>query len=218
MNDVIIRITEDGSVSVEETKDGVRSYKAISPDTLLSCINQSTMRGGVTSGLLPKGCISFTAHDDGSRDVYLLHSETRVDITYYSSIYPNFPLPRLVFGFRLSKEGRVSSCRLGVIANDNVIKPETKMFHYPLSNVSGFHLCTGNNTFPKCNSLHTLSSLPYFILSMDNNDDHFRAEHNKSGFGMRELLEHLRDKSPEYYYSDVLIPSGMTLNDFISGV
>ena len=31
----------------------------------------------------------------------------------------------------------------------------------------------------------------------------------------RELLNHLKNKDPAYYYTDVLIPSGKTLKDFI---
>ena len=31
----------------------------------------------------------------------------------------------------------------------------------------------------------------------------------------RELLNHLKDKDPSYYYTDVLVPSGKTLKDFI---
>ena len=91
------------------------------------------------------------------------------------------------------------------------------MFHYPLSNVSGFHLCTGNNIFPKCTSLHTLGSLPYFIMGMPNNNDHFKPENNKGRLEMRDLLELLKDKEQAFYYSDVLLPSGRMLGDFING-
>lgn len=31
----------------------------------------------------------------------------------------------------------------------------------------------------------------------------------------RELMEHLKDKDPEYYYSDILIPKKETLGEFI---
>ena len=215
MNETIIKISNDGSITVENDVGGVKSFKQIAPDTLVECINQSILRGSVSSGLLPKNCISFTAHDSGERDVVLLHSENRADISYFGTEYKNFPLPRLVFGFLLSREGRVSSCRLGVIANDDMLKPETKMFHYPLSNVNGFHLCTGNNTFPQCKSLHTLGSLPYYITAMPNNSDHFKSSLNKFGLEMRDLLELLKDKEQNYYYENVLIPNGAVLNDFI---
>jgi hypothetical protein len=122
-----------------------------------------------------------------------------------------------MFGFHILREGRVGSCRLGIVGPDDVLKPETKMFVYPLSNVSGFRLCTGNNTFPKCTSLHTIGSLPYYILSMPNNNDMFSPQNNKPGLEMRDLLEVMKDKDPAYYYSEILIPSGKVLNDFITG-
>jgi len=216
MNEVVIRIREDGAVTVEDNKDGVKAFKEISPDSLLKCINKSLLRGAVASGLLPRGCISFTAYDNGDKDVFILHSESKADITYYGSPYPDFPLPKLVFGFTITQENRIRQCRLGVIANEGRPKPAAPMFVYPFSNVSNTHLCTGNNVLPKCERLHTLESVPYYILSMDNNNDHFNKSNNKPGLEMRGLLELLKDKPQEYYYSHILIPSGSTLEGFIS--
>ena len=212
---VIINIDNDGSISVEEANGGVKSYKNISPDALLACISASIMRGVVTSGLLPKNCISFTSYDNGERDVCLLHTKSRSDVSYVGTKYKDFPLPQLVFGFRVSKEGRIGSCRIGIIENTDTLRPDTKMFHYPFSNVSVFSLCTGNNIFPAVKSLHTLGSIPYYILSMPNNNDHFKPGNNKQGLEMRNLFELIKDKQPEFYYSDILIPSSSTLNDFI---
>lgn len=215
MSDTIIRISEDGKITVERDLKGVKSFKQIAPDTLIQCIDKSLLRGAVHSGLLPKNCISFSAYDDGNREVVLLYPENRADISYFGTEYKGFPLPRLVFGFRLTAEGRVSSCKLGVVENAETLKPDTKMYHYPLSNVNGFHLCTGNNALPKCASLHTLSSLPYYIMSMPNNNDYFSNSHNKPNLEMRDLLELLKNKEPSFYYSDILIPNGAILNDFI---
>lgn len=215
MSSVLIRIRDDGTVAIEEDNSGIKGFKEISPDSLLQCINQSLLRGAVSSGLLPRGCISYTAHDSGERNICMLHPESRADISYYGSPYPAFPLPRLVFGFSITKENRISQCRLGVVGNESNLKPATPMFVYPFSNVSGTHLCTGNNVLPKCQSLHTLGSVPYYILGMDNNNDHFKPSNNKLGLEMRDLLELLRDKPPEYYYSNILIPSRQTLGDFI---
>ncbi len=217
MSETVIRIKEDGRVMVEQDSDGIKGFKQIAPDTLVECINKSLLRGAVHSGLLPPNCVSFSSYDDGNRDIVLLHPESRADISYFGTEYKSFPLPKLVFGFRLTASGRVGSCRLGVVENSGRLKPGTKMFHYPLSNVSGFHLCTGNNTFPRCESLHTLSSLPYYIISMPNNNDHFNHSLNKPGLEMRDLLELLKDKGPDFYYSDILIPNGMVLKDFIGG-
>jgi hypothetical protein len=92
------------------------------------------------------------------------------------------------------------------------------MYAYPFSNVNGFRLCTGNNVLPKCKSLHTLGSLPHHILSMPNNNDHFRSENNKQGLEMRDLLELLKDKDPAFYYTHILKQSGYILNDFLNEV
>jgi len=217
MNETVLRISDDGRVMVEREDGGVRSFKQIAPDTLLECINKSLLRDAVHTGLLPKNCLSFSSYDDGNRDIVLLHPANEADISYFGTEYKSFPLPQLVFGFRLSEEGRIGSCRLGVVDNTEMLKPETKMYHYPLSNVSGFRLCTGNNTFPKCASLHTLASLPYYIMSMPNNNDHFSPELNKLGLEMRDLLELMKDKEPNFYYSDILLPKVETLGDFING-
>lgn len=215
MSDTVIRISEDGKITVERDLKGVRSFKQIAPDTLIQCIDRSLLRGAVHSGLLPKNCISFSGYDDGSKEAVLIYPENRADISYFGTEYKSFPLPRLVFGFGLTAEGRVSSCKLGVVENTENLKPDTKMYHYPLSNVNGFHLCTGNNVLPKCTSLHTLSSLPYYIMSMPNNNDYFKASNNKPNLEMRDLLELLKDKNSFFYYSDILIPNEAILNDFI---
>ena len=75
----------------------------------------------------------------------------------------------------------------------------------------------GRNALPQYKTPHALASLPTFLLSIPNGDHSFNALNNKLGLQYRDLLEHLKDKDPSYYYSDVLIPNGKTLNDFIGG-
>jgi hypothetical protein len=52
--------------------------------------------------------------------ICILFPENKADISYFGTEYEDFPLPRLVFGFHITKEGRVGSCRLGVIDNDDI--------------------------------------------------------------------------------------------------
>ena len=112
MSETVIRIRDDGRIMVETTdKEGLKGFKEIAPDMLVKCIDKSLLRGAMHTGLLPENCLSFSSYDDGSRDIVLLHEECRADISYYDTEYKNFPLPRLVFGFRLTEEGRVSSSR-----------------------------------------------------------------------------------------------------------
>jgi hypothetical protein len=215
MSEIIVRIKEDG-ITIEECKNGITSFKPITPDSLLSCINRSVLLGSISSGLLPRNCISFTGYDNGSKEITLMHPDNRADLTYHSTEYKNFPLMRCVFGFHVSKEGKISGCRLGVIADERP-RPTTPMFLYPFGNVSGFNLCIGNNPLPQVKSFHTMESLTYHLLSLPHNDHSFSHEKNKLGFGQRELMEFMKDKSPEVYYSQVLVPCKSTLSDFIAG-
>jgi hypothetical protein len=54
-------------------------------------------------------------------------------------------------------------------------------------------------------------------MAMPNNNDHFKPSNNKPRLEMRDLLELIKDKEPAFYYSDILIPNGAVLNDFING-
>ena len=213
--ETVIRISADGTVSVEKNTDGTISHKKISPDTLLECVRGSAVRDTVRSGILPPDCISFAEDDRGNRTLYLLYPKDKADITFMDTVYENFPIPRLVFGFTLDGDGRVSGCRLGVTENAPKAKPDAKMYRWPFSNVNGTHLCLGNNALPKYGEPHRLAGLPHHILSMPHNMDNFAEENNRPRLGMRELLDYMKDKTAGHYYGHVLIESGKTLGEFV---
>ena len=217
-NELVIRISPDERrIRLESIGGVVTSFKEITADTFLECVKNSIRRdASVRSGFLPANCFHVAVSTEGNREYCLWHPELYSDISYFGTEYPDFPLPRLVFGFSVSAEGKVFGCRLGVI-KDEPLKESTPMYIYPFSNVSGFHLCTGNNALPIYQKTHTLATLPGFLLRLPNNNDSFNASHNLLHMQYRELLEHLKSKSPEYYYTDVLIPNKKTLKDFING-
>lgn len=217
MSELHLHITpSSNTIMAESVKNGVRSCKQVSYKTLIESIQKSLELEHVTSGLLPVGCLSFAMEASGFYTVSILHPECQADITYEKTEYKDFPLPRLVFKFRLKKGLRVQQCWMGVVGK-GMLTPETPMYWYPFSNVgTGYGLCTGSNLLPKCKSLHTLSSLPYYILGMPNNNDHFSNKRNKPELEMRDLMDLLKDKDPDYYYSDILIPDKHTIMDFIN--
>lgn len=90
------------------------------------------------------------------------------------------------------------------------------MYHYPFSNVdSSGSLCIGANTLPKYKELRKAAGLPALLLSIPNNFDRFDPSDNQLGLDYRDLMQHLKDKEPAYYYTDILIPNGQTLAHFI---
>lgn len=215
MDELVIRIKPDTSVILEEKKKGIISRKSITISDLAECIQGSISAGIYSSGILPKNCVSYT-YDTGKGNHYIVleYPENHADITYMKTLYENFHIPKLVFGF-IIKDEKIEKVNMGVTANER-LKDDTQMYVYPFSNVSKFYLCTGANSLPKIKSFVSLSNLPRFILSLPDNDDHYRESNNKLGLGHRELLEHLTDKTQDYYYEKVLIPMArITLKDFL---
>lgn len=206
---------ERQEVRMDSCQKGVHSSKLVTLDDLAGCFLHSRQRPMLHSGLLPPDCLSYSEGEEGFRSVTLLFPKRRHDFIYHKTTYPNFPLPRLVFRFSLYQGQRVRVVFVGVV-EEGRFTPESRMYRYPFSNVSGYRMCTGGNTLPGYNSLHGICTLPYLILSMPNNDDYYSPKNNRQGLEFRDLLEQLKDKDPSFYYSDVLIPNGDTLQDFIT--
>lgn len=217
-SEVIIRILpSQGRIVLEKNEEGVVSRKNITDRDLLQCLKNSmeSEENGFHSGCLPLNTLSVYQSKTEKRLV-LWHPRLYADVSLYDTPYPHFPIPRLVFAVALNNEGTVLRCRIGV-AEDTVPTPETLMYHYPFSNITNAMgtLCVGNNSLPVYKKQHKIYNLPAFLLSLPNNMDQYSASKNKLGLDYRGLMEHLKDKEPAYYYSDILIPNQKTLQDFI---
>ena len=219
-NDICLRISPNsGKIIVEELKrDGAVSFKEISPIDLYFMLNESYRSNEVVdSGLLPEHCLSVSI-GKAEKTFVLWNPELRADMTYGETEYPNFPIPRLVFGIRVLDTGRVAGCTLGVVADEKP-SPSSVMYRYPFSNVyEDSRVCTGNNVLPRYKKQAALVNFPRYLLGIPDNDDMYSAERNKLRLKHGELMEHLKDKDPAYYYTDILIPNGKTLADFIGGL
>ncbi|MBQ9719969.1 MAG: hypothetical protein IJV64_04660 [Oscillospiraceae bacterium] len=218
--DTIIRISPEKAEIVVEQSDGagVTTRKSLTPETFAKCIIGSRFDDVVRfSGVLPENCIG-TAIGDSMTWYFIRYPKLYADISYYGTVYEAFPIPRLVFSFAYDREsGKVLRPRLCVV-KDERLTPHTPTYKYPFSNVFGDHgICLGNNALPAYKDPTRIFTLADFILRMPNNNDMFHAENTKLDLGYRDLLEHLKDKPPAYYYTDVLIPDGKTLKDFFDG-
>ena len=218
--ETVIRIKPDQpEISVEQIKGKTVSRKLVKPESIAQCFLGSKFdTDKYVSGLLPEGCIEVII---SSKEIwyFIEHRERHVDISYYGTEYPAFPLPRLVFAFRyLLEEQKVAACCLCVIPEGRICQ-ETPLYHYPFSNVSSYdgRICLGNNALPVYKDPARLCTLPDYILRIPNNNDHFNKDHNQKGLEYRDLLELLKDKDPTYYYTDILVPNGSTLQDFFNG-
>lgn len=217
-DELVLHISNDGKISVETLKDGITNIKYIKAESILECLKSSIINDGRTdSGVLPKNCIAYSSYTNGKKFVAVSFDDETADISFEKTEYKAFPMPRLVFGFFISADGKIMRIHLGVTENGR-LTPKSKMYTYPFSNVSGFELCTGSNALPNIKSLHQLNGLPYYILKMPNNYDYYSEERTKLRLDYRGLLEHLKDKDRQYYYDNVLVKMNKTLNDFITEV
>lgn len=218
--DTVIRISpEEANICVEQTNDaGVTSRKSLSPETFAKCILGSRFDDQQHfSGMLPENCVA-TVIGDTAMWYYIRYPALCADVTYYGTLYEAFPLPRLVFGFRYDTQSRKITAAKLCVVKDERLTPGSKTYHYPFSNVYGDHnICLGNNALPSYKDATRISTLADFILRMPNNNDMFSENNNKQRLGYRDLLEHLKDKTSAYYYTDVLIPDGKALKDFMTG-
>ena len=217
--DTVIRISsERAEIVVEQEHGGVTARKTLTPGAFARCILESRYDNNEHfSGLLPENCLSVTLSANGTW-YFIRYPKLYADISYFGTEYEHFPIPRLVFAFRHTPEdGKIIDSRLCVV-KDERLSMDTPTFLYPFSNVyAGGSICLGNNALPAYKDPTRISTLAHFILRMPNNNDNFKPGNNKLSLQYRELLEHLKDKQPEYYYSDILIPDGKTLKDFICG-
>lgn len=215
--DTILRVSpKRNAFIVEELKPGgVVTYKEIEPMELYFAINNSYVnKDYLDSGFLPDNCLHVSMNHV-ERHLVIWNPELRADMAYNDKEYPDFPLPRLVFGVRMLDNGKMADCSIGVVA-DETPTPDTVMYHYPFSNVHpDGKVCTGNNVLPRYKKLAALRHFPRYLLGLPDNDDMYDREKNRLKLGHGELMEHLKDKEPGYYYSDILVPSGKTLKDFI---
>ena len=210
-----IHISDSAEIFVEERKNGIKSCKCISLNDLLVCIKSSIREiKPIYRAVLPKNALFYSCcPETGSFSAAMEYPYNKADITYMNTEYRDFPLPKLVFGFKVAGK-KIKKVYLGITGN-GILRESSLMYTYPFSNVSSdFILCTGGNSLPEIKSPYSLSNMPDYILSLPDNDDYYNIRHNRLELGHRELMEHLADKSPEHYYSDILIPSGKTLSDF----
>ena len=216
-DEMVLRIHEDKSIRLEFLEDGQKRTKVVSADTLTECIKRSLTGIRVTTGLLPTNAVSVAIDsDNGYRYAVMELPEEQATVTYMKTEYPDFPLPRLLFGFRIEDSGRISGINIGV-PDLGKLTPNTRMFFYPFSNVhSDDRVCTGNNVLPRYRKISALKNFPRYLLGLPDNDDMYDREHNRLKLSHGELLEHLKDKDPTYYYTDILVSNGKTLGDFIS--
>lgn len=209
-----LHIDNDWNIVVDVRAGNRIRHKVITPDSFCKIIAKNVKVKAVSSGVLPEGCISFS-EKDGERFVVLELGQNNIDLNYMDTTYPNFSVPRLLYGFTVDTQGKITNVYV-TVADKGTLRDDTKLYEYPFSNVNEFRMCTGDNALPEIKQLRQLSGIPDYLFSMPDNNDYYSPEQTMLNMEYRNMLEFLKDKDSDFYYTDVLVQSGKTLKDFIN--
>ena len=196
-------------------EDARRNIKYIQSDDLVRTMWTNAHPSPLHSGLLPSNCIALTAKKE-QWTATLVSDFDYCTVSYHNTKYEHFPVPRILLTCQMGDKGKLSVSRLA-IAEQGILKPDTRLFICPFPNVNDFSLCTGSNLFTGYDSLWKLRTLVHRVMALPFGDDYYDSKHTRLRLSARELFDHLKDKTPDYYYGHVLLPSDKTLSDFLGG-
>ncbi len=216
MDKLVITLEKGAPTVVADLHErGLIETKRIELQEALRIFRESSDSPAVRSGLLPPDCVGFNVDQDGTWEVFLRRRAGYADITCEGEAYPHFPLPDMVFGFRFTLGQWVRSVSLAVPGKEP--EADAPLYRYPFSNLySNGTFCLGNNLLPCCKSLTQLPQIMELVLALPNNQDFYRKENNRKNLSQTELYQYLKDKTPEIYMKEILVPSKGTLGDFLA--
>lgn len=147
--------------------------------------------------------------NNGGFGVVMVLPSGRYDMALDDRVYKDVGVPKLLFGFRVENE-RIVRSKAGVVL-DEVVKPDSLLYHYPFSNVDhGFAICWGGNVLPDIDEPSKLASIPLFFLSIPNSQHSYGK--NLTGLKYKKFLKSLEGKD---FDNNVLIGAeGRTVADF----
>ncbi len=158
----------------------------------------------VCTPILPKGTVLYQEESDGTKIVVLERERARRDVIFHNTPYSQVGHPKLLFAF-LVKQDMIWACQI-VVVKDVSIKPKTKLYRYPFSNVySDNRACWPELTNIKIKSLFELQNLPDLFFNSPANNHLFEGEN------LREWFYKLQNKD---FDDSALKPLNVNVHDF----
>ncbi|WP_182101676.1 hypothetical protein [Niallia taxi] len=146
------------------------------------------------------------------QDIFVDIPKKRWDIRCYDTMYEQVGFPRLIMRYRL--EGLfITGIDVVAIKEQGRITPDTEIFKFPYSNVSGGRVCMGGNTFPEIKSLYQLETMHNFFFSVPFSQDHYG---NRNLLGFNEIRETCRFMSDKDFDDEMLISKKKTFKEFFA--
>ena len=210
---MLIDIKEDGSnlVSIINEKNGRKNEKIITMDDFITSIVSSNSLGDfdpVASPLYRKvsgtKLIQAKQYSKNST-IYILHSEKhQAPMQIFSRFYGDVGYPHLLFAVKVVNKVTTNLCVVAI--KDNDVKEQTKIYHYPYTNVSGSlgNVCLGGNKFEKGIEGDKLYKIPFQFMSMPNTLHSYSPKKNTKLYEFEEMIKILQGKE---FDESLLVPN-----------
>lgn len=158
----------------------------------------------VCTPILPKGTVLYQEDASGTKVVVLERDRARRDVTFHNTPYNQVGHPKLLFAF-LVKHDEIKACQI-VAIKDVTIKPNSRLFRYPFSNVySDNRACWPELASIKIKNLYELQNLPDLFFNSPANNHLFQGEN------LREWFFTLQNKD---FDDSKLVPLNTTVEKF----
>ncbi|MGF7033509.1 hypothetical protein J2T17_004457 [Paenibacillus mucilaginosus] len=158
----------------------------------------------VCTPILPKGTVLYQEESDGSRIMVMEREAAKRNVIYHKTEYKQVGHPGMLFAFKIRGE-RIIGCRI-VAVKDTYVKPTTKLYAYPFSNVYGdASACWPDLKSIPVTDLFQLQHLPELFFNSPANDHLF------GGANLREWFMKLQNQD---FDDTELKPLGMQVQEF----
>lgn len=223
--DILIgfNLLPDKTIEIVSKKGGIKKNKYISPRSLIEIIESSyidsfddgkdeVIKEIDNTGLLPNTdhikTLKVVKYTENKVNIYLLREKKPVTMNFENDYFNDVKLPKIIFKVSLNNLAVTKANAYAI--KDNFVSKDTKLFRYPLSNVtSNGSICFGGINRPKYDSIQNAFSFPDFFLSTKMNMDYF-AQNNNSKMSLRPFLEKLSES--EEFDENLLISSDITFD------
>lgn len=177
--------------------------KLVSADGVRACFQEMPSSLSFDSGWLPQGTLRFGLDAGGTRWVSMVLPASRRRLSILDTDLGlqevELPLPGLVF------TGRGRSYWIWAV-KDEVVTPQTQVFHAPLSNVDEVgRICFGANALPEADGTSMMHALHLFLDSPFNG--HHASQKSRTHQGdIRFLLQDVASQKRDHFPDDELLP------------
>lgn len=157
--------------------------------------------------------IKNVIYKDGKEKIFLKREKLVSHFCCYDTIY-NVHTPSLVFIVNL-RDSILTGVSVFAI-KDDIIKEDTKLYHYPFSNVySTGHICFGSNNVKdkEIRDMRSLLTIPAMFLSMPSTHD-LHKNVNTYDLQSRSLYSYLEENE---FDENKLVEVGQTISSLVKG-